>query len=280
MILEGFGKKIANNQRNSYLIGMVIGLFIFTLILYFSDWNPTALVTSALFVELSVFTGVLMRFLSGLGITLTYTAFSAAIFKMSSSVLKGNRARLKALKGLVLIPALVIVGYSAYTTLGVILFARSPSYFDLLSMIFGVWSLMIMVYGIPILRDEYKPVLQQTSREMIGQKIGDWRFSLWRGYQSRIHRDYGRIATGEFERYGAQLFVIRAVLSGLLLLPISLILVMITPLAIVSTILWVRLFSLNHSYFSKLERALLIIVTCTVAVLSTISFKIHFSWLR
>jgi hypothetical protein len=131
---------------------------------------------------------------------------------------------------------------------------------------------MIMVYTIPLFKGEYAPDLDDAKSGGLQQKASDWRFSLWKGYQSRIKKDYGRVAEEEFERYGSRLFTIRAILSGLLLLPISLILIVVPPLAVLGVILWVRVFSLNHKHFSILERGLLTLVTISVAFVTMISF--------
>jgi len=270
--MESISKGIADNPRNSYLIGLGVGLIIYTLLLYFNDWNPISLITSVFFIELSVITGIIMRFLGGLGLTLTYAALCATLFKLLSSFLRGKKSRLTRVKVLVLIPALAIVIYALYTVWEAFYLARELSYLEFLSIIFGIWSLMVMVYFIPIIRGEYQPVLENISEEGVGHKLSSWKFSIWRSYQSRLRHDYGLVAAIEFERYGARLFVIRAILSGLLLLPISLVLTIITPLAILSILLWFRVFTLDYRYFSKLERALLIIITMTVAILSTISY--------
>ena len=87
-----------------------------------------------------------------------------------------------------------------------------------------------------------------------------------------MRKDYGTVYEKEFERYGSRLFMIRTILSGLVLLPISLILVSITPLAIIGIVLWLRMLSLSHKHFSVLERGLLILVTLAVALLTTIAF--------
>ncbi len=272
MSFVGLSSKIAENQKQSYLTGLIIGTVLYLILLALNQWNPISLITSVTFLGLSVITGLFMRFLSGLGLTLTYTTICVLVFRTLSPFLKGKKQRTTIVKAILFLPAVVIFVYSIYTMGGALLVSRPPSSFDLLSMIFGVWSLMIMVYGIPLIKNEYRPTLEKSSTASLRQKAGEWKFSIWRGYQSRIHHDYGRVASGEFERYGDQLFIIRTILSGVLLLPISFILIQITPLAVLSMILWIRLFTLNRRYLSVLERALLVIITCTVAILSTISF--------
>ena len=187
-------------------------------------------------------------------------------------MMKGSKTRAKAVVAFVLIFALGIVIYGLYTIWGALYLARSLTNIEFLSMIFGVWSLMIMVYVLPTIKGEYSPEIEQTGVSKAQEKLGNWRFSVWKGYKSRVRKDYGTVYEKEFERYGLRLFMIRAILSGLVLLPISLILVSITPLAVFVIVLWLRMFSLNHKHFSVLERGLLILVTLSVALLTTLAF--------
>ena len=272
MLLRELGKKIAEKQRISYFLALVIGLTLYTILLFFNNWNPISLITGAFSLELSAVSGVIMRFLSGLGLSLTYATFCSLMFRSLSSLMKGSKTKAKVVVGIVLIPALGLIFYSLYTIWGAIYLARSLTDFEFLSMIFGVWSLMIMVYVLPIIKGEYTPEIKQAGVSKVQQKASDWKFSVWKGYKSYLRKDYGTVYEKEFERYGSRLFMIRAILSGLVLLPISLILVSITPLAILSIVLWIRMFSLNHRHFSGLERGLLILVTLSVALLTTIAF--------
>jgi hypothetical protein len=81
------GRKIADNQRNSYLAGLIVGLILYLVLLSFNDWNPVAVVTNVVFLEFSVVTGLVMRFLSGLGLALTYATFGVLFFRLVSPTL-------------------------------------------------------------------------------------------------------------------------------------------------------------------------------------------------
>lgn len=272
MPLRKLSKEIADKQNISYILALVIGLILYTILLFASNWNPLSLVVGVFSIELSVVSGVIMRFLSGLGLSLTYATFCSLMFRYLSPLMKGSKTKAKIVIVIVLIPALGLIFYSLYTIWGAIYLARSLTDLEFLSMIFGVWSLMVMVYVIPTIKGEYTPEIEQTGVSKAQQKAGDWKFSVWKGYKSYLRKDYGSVYEKEFERYGSRLFMIRAILSGLVLLPISLILVTVTPLAILSIVLWIRMFSLDHKHFSGLERGLLILVTLSVALQTTIAF--------
>ncbi|MGY5865611.1 MAG: hypothetical protein RTV41_13495 [Candidatus Thorarchaeota archaeon] len=266
------GRKIADNQRNSYLAGLIVGLILYLVLLSFNDWNPVTVVTSVVFLEFSVVTGLVMRFLSGLGLALTYATFCVFFFRILSPTLKGKKSRTRLAKLFILVPALILVIYSSYKIWSALVLSQPLSYLEFLSTIFGVWSLMILVYTVPLIKGEYTPDLGEAKSGGVQEKVSDWKFSLWKGYQSRIKRDYGRVAEGEFERYGSRLFTLRVLLSGLLLLPISLILFVIPPLGTFGVLLWFRVFSLHRKHFSPFERGLLILVSLSVALVTTISF--------
>lgn len=272
MFLREVGKRIADKQRSSYILALVIGLFLYAILLSFNDWNPISLITGVFSLELSVVSGIIMRFLSGLGLSLTYATFCTLMFRWLSPLMKGGKTKTKIVVGIILIPALGVVVYSLYTIWGAVYLARSLTDYEFLSMIFGIWSLMIMVFVLPTIRGEYTPEIEQTGVSRAQQKASNWKFSVWKGYKSYLRKDYGRVYEKEFERYGQRLYMIRAILSGLLLVPISLVLVTITPLAILCIVMWLRMFSLNHRHFSSLERGLLILVTLSVALLTTITF--------
>ena len=272
MFLREVGKRIADKQRSSYILALVIGLFLYAILLSFNDWNPISLITGGFSLELSVVSGIIMRFLSGLGLSLTYATFCTLMFRWLSPLMKGGKTKTKIVVGIILIPALGVVVYSLYTIWGAVYLARSLTDYEFLSMIFGIWSLMIMVFVLPTIRGEYTPEIEQTGVSRAQQKASNWKFSVWKGYKSYLRKDYGRVYEKEFERYGQRLYMIRAILSGLLLVPISLVLVTITPLAILCIVMWLRMFSLNHRHFSSLERGLLILVTLSVALLTTITF--------
>jgi MFS family permease len=274
MVLSSISRKIADNQRNSFIVAFVLGLILYITLLFFNDWNPISLITGVISLEFSLISNIVMRFLSGLGISLTYATFCSLIFRYLAPSMKGSKTRVRIVIGLALIPALGLIFYGIYTIWGAIYLAPVISNIELLSMIFGVWSLILLVYVVPIIKGEYSPEIEQSGVAKAKGMFGNWRFSIWRSYKSSLRKDYGRVYEKEFEQYGLRLFMIRAILSGLVLLPISLVLIKVTPLAILSIAIWLRMFSLNYKNYSDLERGLLIVTTISVALLTTIAFYV------
>jgi MFS family permease len=264
-------KRISETQRMSYFIAILVGMIPYTVLLYIHDWNPTSIFLGVFSIELSIITGIVMRFMSGLGIALTFTSFCIFIFGILAPSLKGQKLRARGVYSFVLITTMVVAFYAFYK-MSAIFFSMQTTGFELLLVVLGVWSLVVLVYVIPLMKDEYRPELEQSRATKVQEKASEWKFSIWKGYRTRISKDYGRVYEGEFQRYGARLAHIRLILSGLLLLPIALVLVTITPLAAVIAILSIRMFSIDHKHFSRLERGLLILSTLSVGLLTTITF--------
>lgn len=272
MSVQELSKRIADNQRRAYIIAVLAGMVPYIFLLYSYDWNPLSILIGEFAIGLSAFAGVFMRFISGLGIMLTYTTFCAFIFTIYARYLKGHKTRAKLVYTLILLMTLVPILY-AFSKIGTVTLNLSGiSFLDLLLTIAGVWSLVVLVYFIPVMRNEYNPALDQKRTTRVKAKVGNWRFSFLRKYREHISRDYGRVYESDFQKYGARMSGIRLLLSGLLLLPITLSLVTLTPIATVAFTLWIRTLSLNHKHFSNLERGLILLTILSVALLATFTF--------
>ena len=272
MSVRELSKRIADNQKSTYIIAVLCGLVPFIFLVYSHEWNPRSILFGEFSKGLSAFTGVFMRFICGLGITLTYTAFCVFIFAVLAPSLKRRETLARLVYVLILLITLVLILY-AFHKIGNVAFNLSGiSFLDFPLAIAGVWSLVVLVYIVPVMRNEYDPVVNQKETTRVKAKVGNWRFSFLRKYREHISRDYGRVYESDFQRYHARMSRIRIVLSGLLLLPITLSLVTLTPIATVAFTLWIRTLSLNHKHFSNLERGLILLTILSVALLATFTF--------
>jgi MFS family permease len=270
MPLAGLSKRIADNRKPSYFVAFLFGLVPYIILLYLHSWNPMSILVGRFSVELSIFTGVIMRFIGGLGITLTYTTLCVIIFTVLSSSLKGRKTAAKQIYIIILLTTLIIILY-AFSKIGGMFFSTGESTFlDFLLIISGVWSLVLLVYIVPLIKNEYRPELEQRAVTKAKETMGNWTSSLLKSYRTHITHDYGRVYESEFQRYRSRMFSIRALLSGLLLLPITFSLILIPPLAAVSILLWIRMFSLSHRHLSNSERGLLIFLTFSIGLLTTL----------
>jgi hypothetical protein len=140
--------------------------------------------------------------------------------------------------------------------------------------VYGVWSLMLMVYGVPVVLGNYNPNAKRGMLERVGEKANGLKHSLWSGYQSYVWKEYGKVYSVEFERYRKRMTEIRAALSAFLLLPLSFLLMLFPPLGVLGIALWFRIFSLDYKPFSTLERVLIMSVVLVVALVTTYLFLI------
>lgn len=260
--------------RIGYILAFMLGFIPFILLLFASGWDFGTLLNSSLMISIFTVSGTTMKFLSGIGIMLTYATFCSFIFKISSDAMKKSSGRAKMVKGILVIPLIAISVYGGYKLVGAFLYSQTLGLVEIIISLYGIWSLMISIYIIPAIRGLFQPEYKASTTDKIRGKVDDFGFSLWRGYQTKIRKDYGKVYAKEFERYGERMDKIRAQLSGLLLLPLGLILSVFPPIAAVLVVLWIRSFNLKGNPLALYERVLLGIVVVGVLLLSTWIFLV------
>ncbi|MFW9849679.1 MAG: hypothetical protein ACFFF4_11080 [Candidatus Thorarchaeota archaeon] len=263
---------ISSRLREVYILVFLVGLIPLLILLSQSSWDFTLLLNSSIMLGLFTISGVTMKFLSGIGIMLTYASFCTIIFKLTSDAMKGSKNRAKTVKILLLLPLIGIGVYGGYRLFTAILFSESLGFLEILISLYGVWSLVVTIYILPAVRGQYQPDYKESTTDKIRKKVDNFGYSLWRGYQTKVAKDYGKAYAKEFERYASQLDKIRAQLSGILLLPLCLTLCVFPPLALVLLLVWIRLFSLEKRPLSTYERGVLIFAVLLVLILSTFIF--------
>lgn len=301
--IQKFSNKVADNLFLSYLISLSVGSGLFLLIVGLSNWNLNTLIEESFVMVLVIVSGITMKVIAGLGISITFGTICVFFFKIFSSTIKGHKKRVSILKIILIIFAGVICGYGIYNLVVAILYqpitifdqlvrsfeellrliqinlGQSTLFLDffrfleeLASLLFGLWSLIIQVYLIPIIRDQYRPLDEQSLWQKIKGKFGDFKYSLWKGYKTRIRKDYGTVYAAEYERYKTDVEDVRDQLSGILLFPFTFILVLFLPLMGITFILWIRVFSLDDKPYKTIERILLLASLIVILIIATIIF--------
>jgi hypothetical protein len=272
-IVRSLGRRLADDN-SGYVLSLAVGIIALLIMLLVNEFSFQTLYTSETVTQLLILTGVVMRFLSGFGIMLTYASLCVFVFRKLSDQVKGSKKRLTVLKIVFLLPIIAILVYAASKLTNTLVYSQQLSLIELVIAVYGVWSLMLMVYGIPVALGRYNPNARKGMLEKIGERVDRLKHSLWSGYQSYIWQEYGKVYSVEFERYRKRLTEIRAILSAILLLPIALVLMLLPPLGILSIALWFRGFSLDYKPFSRLERTLLMSVVIVVALVTTYLFLV------
>lgn len=292
--MTDFSNNVANNLLLTYLIAVIVGSVLFFIIIIFNNWNWSVLIAEPSILGLTSISGIVLKFISGIGISVTYGTVCVLILKAFSGFIKGNKSRARILKIFLIVIAGAILGYGVYIFILNVFFLEKeipilgpllelllpPSLFDQLlelfnkftSLILGLWSLILFVDILPAIREELNPMHETTRWESVKEKFAGMKYSLWKGYHRRVHKDYGKVFKAEYGRYKEDIEQIRAQLSGLLLLPFTIILITFPVLMGVAFVLWIRLFSQDKKIFTRVEKILLIFIISVVLVASTIIF--------
>lgn len=271
--VRSFSRRVADGY-SGYVVAFFVGVELFLIMLFIYDFNIQTLYMGETALFLLSVSGIVMKFLSGLGVMLTYASVCSIMFRSFAEQVKGNRRRFAILKLILVLPILAILGYAIYTLVNALVYSQILSLFENLTGVYGIWSLMLIVYLIPVVQGKYNPRTESGTLDKVGEKVGGVKHSIWSGYQAYIWRDYGKVKSAEFERYRDRLVKIRAILSGLLLLPIALVLMLFPPLGLLSIMLWFRIFSLDYKPFSNLERVLLTTIVIVVLCITTYLFLV------
>ncbi|MBD3158767.1 MAG: hypothetical protein GF309_08280 [Candidatus Lokiarchaeota archaeon] len=268
--LQNIGKYVSEHPSVSYLTALVLGLFPFLYMMWLNNWSFSALIMAPIMLLPSLLSGVVMRFLSGVGIMLTFATVCSFLFSFASGFVKGSKRRAKAIRILVGVLMLSVGAYPIYKLVGGSTLAGTFGLLEDLGAILGIWSLILSVYIIPAIRARYQPEFDKGFVDELKERVGRIRHSLWKGYQSHIWKEYGKVYAEEFKSYQQSIAEIRNQLSGVLLLPIAIVLLPFPFLMAILVVLWLRTFSLDDEPLKTGERGLLILVSVTVILIETV----------
>ncbi len=261
-IFQTICKKVSERKVHGYGAAVLIGLLLWAPSLLSSGltqiWDPNTLLL------LLTISGAISKFLSGFGIMLTYAAFCAVVFKITAPSLKGKKSRLKAVKTFLMAPIIAIVIYAAYVIWKTVMLSGALSSLEVITAIYGAWSLLLAIYIVPAIRGEYQPEFHKGSLDEARETVSEVKHKVWRGYQFYIHRDYGKVYASEYERYRERLNSLRLILGAIMLLPLSIVLAIVPPVAGITVVLWIRLLSTDYQPLSRAERLLLVFLVLTL----------------
>lgn len=267
--LQNIGKYVSKHPSVSYLTALVLGLFPFLYMMWLNNWSFSALIMAPIMLLPSLLSGVVMRFLSGVGIMLTFATVCSFLFSFASGFVKGSKRRAKTIRILVGVLMLLVGAYPIYKLVGGSTLAGTFGLLEDLGAILGIWSLILSVYIIPAIRARYQPEFDKGFVDELKERVGRIRHSLWKGYQSYIWKEYGKVYAEEFKSYQQSIAEIRNQLSVVLLLPIAIVLLPFPFLMAILVVLWLRTFSLDDEPLKTGERGLLILVSVTVILIET-----------
>ena len=220
-----------------------------------------------------------MKLLSGFGLILTVS--NGILWILSRFTEKFTKKHVQALIIIQVIVPGIFVGYAIYSIISSLPPAIPPTgiqyWVDLLVFLYGIISLMLTLYIIPLIREEFQEavdmgIIKRVKRgtKEIGRKMKKGYYS-WRG-------NYAKVQIQDQMTLGEVLDIWRNQFAVYLLIPIAIGSLVFTPIAFICLIFWLKIIVFDKGEPKFYERiALLISMICitTIACLSY-TFKLVF----
>ncbi|NWF94804.1 MAG: hypothetical protein HXY34_01545 [Candidatus Thorarchaeota archaeon] len=256
--------------KRHYMVGFLFGLTVLAAQLHASGWRLEVLLASSTLLFLILASMSVMKFMGSIGIVLTYASFCSLVFQRTSEMMRNKRTTAARVKTVLTIPIVAIAGYGMVKIYVALFLGYGLGPIEVLLSLYGVWSVMAVVYIVPAVtnalpHEEDEGIVAETET-----KLKRFHYSLWRGYQTRVRKDFGKVYAKEFERYRQSMERIRGELSGLLLFPMCVVLAVIPPLAGLLIVLWLRMLSHDSAPLTRGERALLVSSSFVVLLVSSV----------
>jgi hypothetical protein len=213
-----------------------------------------------------------MKLLSGFGLILTVS--NGILWILSRFTEKFTKKHVQALIIIQVIVPGIFLGYAIYSIISSLPPAIPPTgiqyWLDLLVFLYGIISLMLTLYIIPLIREEFQEavdmgIIKRTKRgaKEIGRKMKKGYFN-WRG-------NYAKAQIQDQMTLGEVLDIWRNQFAVYLLIPIAIGSLVFTPIAFICIIFWLKIIVFDKGEPKFYERiALLISMICitTIACLS------------
>jgi hypothetical protein len=213
-----------------------------------------------------------MKLLSGFGLILTVS--NGILWILSRFTEKFTKKHVQVLIIIQVIIPGIFVGYAIYSIISSLPPAIPPTgihyWIDLLVFLYGIISLMLTLYIIPLIREEFQEavdmgIIKRVKRgtKKIGRKVKKGYFN-WRG-------NYAKAQIQDQMTLGEVLDIWRNQFAVYLLIPIAIGSLIFTPIAFICIIFWLKIIVFDKGEPKFYERiALLISMICitTIACLS------------
>ncbi|MFW9782027.1 MAG: hypothetical protein ACFFFB_07065 [Candidatus Heimdallarchaeota archaeon] len=214
-----------------------------------------------------------MKLLSGFGLIITVANLILWILNRFTEKFSKKHVQLLVIFQ-VIVPG-ILIGYAIYTIFSS-LNSTTPStgldyWVDLLLFLYGTLSLIISLYIVPLIREEFQEAVEKgvikrikTSGKKIGRKLKK-RYFNWRG-------KYAKVQIQDQMSLGEVLDIWRNRFAVYLLIPIAIGSIVFTPVAFVCIIYWLKIFIFDKGEPKLYERIALIASMVWVAVIASLSY--------
>ena len=247
-----------------YIIGLVATtiFMILELIFGFVDLNITFLIFFWT-----------MKLLSGFGLILTVA--NGILWILNRFTEKFSKKDVQVLIIIQVIVPGIFVGYAIYSIISSLPPAIPPTgiryWFDLLLFLYGIISLMLSLYIIPLIREEFQEAVDtgiikrmKKGTKKLGRKMKKGYFN-WRG-------KYAKVQIQDQMTLGEVLGIWRNQFAVYLLIPIAIGSLIFTPITFICVVFWLKIIVFNKGEPKFYERIALLISTIWITTIACLSY--------
>ncbi|MFX0005493.1 MAG: hypothetical protein ACFFA7_13605 [Promethearchaeota archaeon] len=217
-----------------------------------------------------------MKLLSGFGLILTVA--NGILWVLNRFTDKFSKKHVQALIiAQIIIPG-IFIGYAIYSIISNLPPATSPTgiqyWFDLIIFLYGIISLVLQLYIIPLIREEFQEAVEtgiikriKKGAKMVGRKVKKSYFT-WRG-------KYAKAQIQDQMTLGEVLSVWRSRFAVYLIIPIAVGSLIFTPITFVCLIFWLKIIVFDKGDPKLYERIGLLISMFWIMVISSLSYAFN-----
>ena len=214
-----------------------------------------------------------MKLLSGFGLILTVS--NGILWILSRFTEKFTKKHVQALIIIQVIVPGIFVGYAIYSIISSLPPATPPTgiqyWLDLLVFLYGIISLMLTLYIIPLIKEEFQEavdmgIIKRVKRgsKEIGRKMKRGYFN-WRG-------KYAKAQIQDQMTLGDVLDLWRNQFAVYLLIPIAIGSLVFTPIAFICIIFWLKIIVFDKGEAKFYERIALLISMISITLIACLSY--------
>ncbi len=214
-----------------------------------------------------------MKLLSGFGLILTVA--NGILWILNRFTEKFSKKHIQILIIIQVIVPGIFIGFAIYSIFSNLPPATPPTgiqyWFDLLIFLYGIISLMLSLYIIPLIREEFQEavdtgIIKRVKRgaKKVGRKMKKKYFS-WRG-------KYAKVQIQDQMTLGEVLDIWRTRFAVYLLIPIAIGSLIFTPIALICIVFWLKIIVFDKGEPKFYERIGLLISIIWITTISCLSY--------
>jgi len=217
-----------------------------------------------------------MKLLSGFGLILTVS--NVILWVLNRFTEKFSKKDVQVLVIIQVIVPGIFIGYAIYSIISSLPPAIPPTgiqyWFDLIMFLYGIISLMLSLYIIPLIREEFQEAVDtglinrvKKGTKKIGRKLKKGYYN-WRG-------KYAKVQIQDQMTLGEVLNIWRNRFAVYLLIPIAIGSIIFTPIAFICIVFWLKIIVFDKGEPKVYERIALLISMIWIATIACLSYTFN-----